>query len=120
MFLIKPDAFRRFKVGEIFKHIEIVHTIIDMEFFHFTIILADEFYKEHREKSFYNQLQATMISGPSLAIMVQKTWEQDQKDFSDNIRKIIGLGFNSAENGIHCSDSIDADIRESDLIFGSH
>lgn len=120
MFLIKPDAFRRFKVGDIIKHIEMVHSIIDMEFFRFGVELVDEFYDEHKEKDFYPLLQATMISGWSLAIMVQRNWEPDHKTLSNDIRNIIGIGFNDAENGIHCSDSLDADIRECDLIFGKH
>ena len=120
MFLIKPDAFRRMEVGDIIKHIEGNLEILDMEFFRFNVELVDEFYSEHKEKDFYPQLQATMISGPSLAVMVQENWEQSHKDLSNRIREKIGLGFNSAENGIHCSDSFDADIKESDLIFGRH
>ncbi len=120
MFLIKPDAFRRLRAGEILKHIEMVHSIIDMEYFRFTVDLVDEFYAEHKEKDFYGRLQATMISGSSLAIMVQRTWEQDQKTLADDIRKVVGVGLNAAENGIHCSDSFDSDIKESDLIFGRH
>ena len=61
-----------------------------------------------------------MISGSSLAIMVEETWTQEHKDLAGLIREKIGTGFNLAENGIHCSDSFDSDIRESDLIFGRH
>ena len=120
MFLIKPDAFRRMEVGKIIEHIEGNFDIIDMEFFRFSVEFIDEFYAEHREKDFYPLLQVTMISGFSLAIMVQENWEQSHKDLSDIIREKIGLGFNSAENGVHCSDSADADIKECDLIFGRH
>lgn len=118
MFLIKPDAFRRNAIGVILSSLELRYTIIDMEYFKFTIELVDEFYAEHREKDFYSLLQATMISGPSLAVVVQETWEQSHKDLSDTIREKIGLGYNDSENGVHCSDSFDADIRECDLIFG--
>ncbi len=120
MFLIKPDAFRRMEVGNILKFIEGNLEIIDMEFFRFTPELVDEFYAEHKEKDFYGRLQATMISGFSLAILVQENWEQSHKGLSDMIREKIGIGFNPAENGVHCSDSFDAAIRESDLVFGRH
>lgn len=120
MFLIKPDAFRRNIVGHILEYIEDNFDIIDMEYFQFSIELVAEFYVEHIEKDFYSRLQATMISGSSLAIMVQETWDQEHKDLVDTIREKIGVGFNLAENGIHCSDSADSDIRESDLIFGRH
>ncbi len=119
MFLIKPDAFRRKIMSGILGYIEYSLEIIDMEFFRFTPELVDEFYAEHKEKDFYGQLQATMISGFSLAITVQETWEPVQKIHSDLIRKVFGVGHNAAENGIHCSDSFDADIRECSLIFGS-
>lgn len=118
MFLIKPDAFRRMEIGNILKHIEGNFEIIDMEFFRFTLEFVDEFYEEHIGKDFYSRLQATMISGFSLAIMVQETWDQSHKDISDIIREKIGIGYNLAENGIHCSDSFDADICETDMIFG--
>lgn len=120
MFLIKPDAFRRDRVGDILKQIENLYTIIDMEFFRFTIDLVDKFYAEHTGKDFFDKLQATMISGPSLAIMIQENWLQEQYELVDKIRTMVGIGFNSSENGIHCSDSFDADILESDLIFGKH
>lgn len=120
MFLIKPDAFRRFKIGDIISILEINFDIIDMEFFQFNIELVDMFYEEHKEKDFYSQLQATMISGSSLAIVVKDNWAAAHREVSDIIRRKIGIGFNNAENGIHCSDSFDADMRESDLIFGRH
>lgn len=120
MFLIKPDAFLRMQVGIIIEGIEVDLDIIDMEFFQFTVELVDKFYLEHKDKDFYDQLQSTMLSGSSLAIMVQETWTQEQKDISNSIREHIGIGSNSAENGIHCSNSFDADVRESDLIFGRH
>lgn len=118
MFLIKPDAFRREVIGDILKQLEAGYTIIDMEFFRFSVELVDEFYAEHKEKDFYPRLQATMISGPSLAILVQETWIPEHKRVAGSIRRIVGVGLNKAENGIHCSDSFDADMRETDLIFG--
>ncbi len=120
MFLVKPDAFRRMKVGTIFDVLENNFDFIEMEFFQFTVELIEEFYAEHIEKDFYTRLQASMLSGYSLAILVDQVWTQEQKDLCGEIRKTIGIGFNRAENGIHCSDSFDSDIKESDLIFGRH
>ncbi len=119
MFLIKPDAFRRRRVGTVLRMLE-AYDIIDMEFFRFSVEFVDEFYIEHKEKDFYPQLQATMISGYSLAIMIQENWAPEMRDMVTVIRNEVGLGFNSAENAVHCSDSADADIKECDLIFGRH
>lgn len=121
MFLmIKPDAFRRKLVGRILEQLEVCFDVVDMEMFHFIPEGVNEFYVDHVGREYYSRLQATMLTGPCLAIKVSSPWDPRHRRLAERLRHNFAdlETTNKAENLIHASDSVDADIRETKLIFG--
>lgn len=71
--IIKPDAVRRGIVGTILQRAEQEGLVpIDMHMETMTFELAREFYAEHREHDYFDQLVTFMGSGPSVYVLFHR------------------------------------------------
>ncbi|KAI8844946.1 nucleoside diphosphate kinase [Chytridium lagenaria] len=127
--LIKPDAYPA-------KKDEIVQSILDDQF---TIVQesevtfskeqAEEFYKEHLGKPFYEELTSWMSSSPIYALVLEKegaitAWrtlagptnsEKARETSPDSIRARFGT--DGSKNAVHGSDSLTSAVREIGVAF---
>ena len=93
--MIKPDAFRRGLVRKIEKVIkEYGFKISVKKRAHFTRLEAEEFYREHKGKDFFNRLVSFMSSGPVYLLVLEK--ENAVKEWREligptNVRKAQSL-----------------------------
>lgn len=113
--MIKPDAVRKNLVGQIItKFTENGFKIKAMKMTRLTKESAQGFYEVHKERPFYNDLIEFMISGPVVALALEK--ENAVADY----RKLIGAtdpaeaeegtvrklyADSKSENAVHGSDS---------------
>lgn len=125
--LIKPDAVRRGLVGAVLSRFEskglrivaLERRVVDGE-------LADSHYAEHVEKDFYPPLREFVLSGPSVALIL----EGDQA--IETVRLLNGAtdgrkaapgtirgdwSLSNRENLVHGSDSAESAAREIALWF---
>ncbi|WP_028560640.1 nucleoside-diphosphate kinase [Paenibacillus pinihumi] len=126
--MVKPDGVARGLIGEIvsrfehkgFKLAEAKVMTISQE-------IAEQHYREHREKPFFGELVDFITSGPVFAMI----WEG--KDAVKNARSIIGktnpsealagsirgdFALDVASNIVHGADSDESAQREIALFFG--
>ena len=115
--IIKPDATKRNIVGKILSKLESSGLkIIAQKKIQLTENQAQEFYKVHEEKPFYNDLVRFMISGPVVVQVLEgddavaknrdvmgATNPEDAKD--GTIRKEFAQSLEA--NSVHGSDSIE-------------
>lgn len=120
--IIKPDSFKSGNDQVIISRILNSHFIpIEMRVKMLSIEEAEEFYKEHKGKDFYEDLIHFMTSGPLIIMCLEK--ENCVKDF----RKLIGdtdplkadkgtirslYGSDIGHNAIHGADSNESARRE--------
>jgi nucleoside-diphosphate kinase len=113
--IIKPDAVRKNKIGEIISKITSSgFKIKGLKMVHLTRNSAAAFYEIHKERGFFNELIEFMTSGPCIPIVLEK------QNAVEEFRKLIGstdpaqaeegtirklYADNKAENAIHGSDS---------------
>ena len=128
--MIKPHAVREKNVGKIISRIEEEG---------FAVLLAKnlvfrpegvrEFYQEHADKPFFNDLVATMTSGPLWALVLSKPnaveeWRNligntNSAEASEGtIRHAFGNHSNTGLNAVHGSDSDHSAFREIGFFFG--
>lgn len=125
--LIKPDALERGKQGQIIDRIlSKGFSIVGMKQIRLTDEQAKEFYAEHAERPFFGSLTGYMVSGPIIALLLEKEngiadWrelmgatnpaEADEgtirKDFAVDLEK----------NSVHGSDSEKSAHREVPFFF---
>jgi len=126
--MIKPYAFHNNFVGGILAIINKAgFRISALKTEKFTKCQAQMFYDVHKDKPFFDSLIEFMISGPIVAMILEK--ENAVEDF----RKLIGntnpekakegtirrmFADSIEKNAIHGSDSIENAIRECDFFFG--
>ncbi len=127
LLLIKPNAVKGGHIGHIISMIESKGFIIrNIKTFMFTPELAAEFYREHLGKSFFERLISFMISGTTVAILLEKKnavhdlrqlvgEAEPEKREPNTIRAIYAEGV--TENAVHASDSPENSSREIELIF---
>jgi nucleoside-diphosphate kinase len=125
--LIKPDAVRRGLAGAIISRIESKGlSIVAMELRQMTGELADQLYAEHVERDFYPPLRLFVMSGPSVAMVVEGDEAIDvvrtmngatdgRKAAPGSIRGDFALS--NRENLVHGSDSLESAKREIALWF---
>lgn len=125
--MLKPDAIQRAICGEVISRIEKRGLkIVAMKFLKIPKSLAEEHYKEHKGKGFYEGLVKYIISSPVIAMIVegenavsvirQMMGNTNPKDaLSGTIRGDFGL--NMTKNVIHGSDSLESAKREISLFF---
>ena len=125
--IIKPDAVERdleTKIKKIFLDNKL--NIIDSKKIQISKEEAEEFYKVHQTKPFYEKLCSYLSSGPIIAIIlygenaIQKNRDlmgaTDPKKAKDGtIRKLYGVSID--KNSVHGSDSLKNAKTEIDFFF---
>ena len=125
--IIKPDAVKRNVIGEIYTRFEKKGLkIVAAKMLSLSTDEAKSFYKEHKERPFFNDLVKFMTSGP---VMVQVL--EGEKAISEN-RKLMGatnpkeaeMGTIRADfassidaNAVHGSDSTETAKQEINFFF---
>ena len=125
--IIKPDAVERNLENEI-KNIflENKFKIIKDKKIHITKAEAEEFYKVHQTKPFYNDLCGYLSSGPIVVMILEKDnavienrklmgATDPQKAEEGTIRKMYGVSID--KNSVHGSDSPENAKIEIDFFF---
>jgi len=70
--IVKPDAVRKAKIGEILGRFESGGLrVIAAKFLHLSVDEAGRFYTVHRDKGFYTSLTQFMSSGPVLVTVLE-------------------------------------------------
>lgn len=70
--IIKPDAVANHHIGAILDRFEKAHLkIVGMKMVHLSKKQAEAFYGVHKERSFFGELVAFMISGPVVALILE-------------------------------------------------
>ena len=125
--IIKPDAVEReleIKIKKIFLDNKL--NIVDSKKIQISKEEAEEFYKVHQTKPFYDKLCSYLSSGPIIVIIldgenaIQKNRDlmgaTDPKKAKDGtIRKLYGISID--KNSVHGSDSIESAKAEIDFFF---
>ena len=125
--IIKPDAVEReleTKIKKIFFNNNL--NIVDSKKIQISKEEAEEFYKVHQTKPFYEKLCSYLSSGPIIVIIldgenaIQKNRDlmgaTDPKKAKDNtIRKLYGISID--KNSVHGSDSPENAKEEIDFFF---
>jgi len=125
--IIKPDAVEReleTKIKEIFLNNKL--NIVDSKKIQISKEEAEEFYKVHQTKPFYNKLCSYLSSGPIIAIIlygenaIQKNRDlmgatDPKKAENGTIRKLYGISID--KNSVHGSDSTENAKAEIDFFF---
>jgi len=129
LLLIKPDAVKNRKIGNIISIIEKNDFVIkDIKYFRFDEKLIDIFYKDHIGKSFFHKLKTFMLSGDTVALKLEgdnaiERLRQVNGDANPNKRKSGTIRALYAEsitaNAVHSSDSKTNAKRELEIIFGN-
>ena len=125
--IIKPDAVEReleTKIKKIFLDNKL--KIVDSKKIQISKEEAEEFYKVHQTKPFYENLCSYLSSGPlTVMILVGENAIQKNRDLigatdpkqakDGTIRKLYGISID--KNSIHGSDSIENAKKEIDFFF---
>jgi nucleoside-diphosphate kinase len=126
--LIKPDAVSARKIGEIISVIEKNYfKVLDIKMFRMSREFAENFYCMHRNKHFFSDLIEFMISGHTVALLLER------ENAVQYLRTIVGdtepsqaapgtlrrkYGTDVRRNAVHAADSIENAAREINIIFG--
>jgi nucleoside-diphosphate kinase len=125
--IIKPDAVAAGNSGRILSHLEQAgFTLRAARLVRLTLAQAEAFYSVHRERPFFRSLVSFMISGPALALALQRdqavTALRDVIGATDpaeakagTIRKLYAQS--KERNAIHASDSPENAAREIAFFF---
>lgn len=125
--IIKPDAVERNITGKINAMIEDVGLrIVAQKRIHLTSAQAEEFYREHQEKTFFSSLINFMTSAPVIVQVLEG------EDAVARYRKIMGAtnpavaeegtirktyALSIDKNTVHGSDSLESAKREIEFFF---
>ena len=125
--MIKPEAVKKDYIGPILDMINKAgFRIISMKLTKLSKIQAQEFYRVHEERPFYNSLVDFMSSGPIVAAILEKD------NAVEDYRKLIGatnpenaeegtirkqFAESVEKNAVHGSDSDENAIIECDFFF---
>jgi len=127
LFIVKPDAVSRNLIGEIISRFERKgFKIVKLKMFEFTKDQAEDFYSDHKEKPFFNELVSFITSGKVVASVIEgnnvvqttRLMIGSTKSFESapgSIRGDFGLGL--TDNIIHASDSIESFEKEVKVVF---
>jgi len=126
--MVKPDGVQRGLMGEIVSRFERKGLLLkDIKLMTIPTAMAEEHYREHKEKKFFRELIDFITSGPVLAMI----WEGDKA--VANARLLMGktnpaeaapgtirgdFGLIVDSNVIHGADSPESAEREIGLFFG--
>lgn len=125
--MIKPDAVKKGVIGPIINRLEKEgFTLVAAKFVRLTDDILDKWYAHHRDKPFFPELKAFMMSAPVMALL----WEGDniiakvrvlcgptdsQKALKGTIRGDFGKDVQ--ENAVHASEDGEAVEKETELMF---
>ncbi len=125
--MLKPGVLNRRIVGEVVSRLEMKGLkLVGMKLMHITPSLAEQHYAEHKDKSFFSDLQSYITSGPVVAMV----WEAE--DCVATVRRLVGatkvteaqpgtirgdFALHTNLNIIHASDSPKSAEREIGLFF---
>lgn len=125
--LIKPDAVAINATGEIIKRIQANgFRIKTMKMTRLSLEIAEDFYDVHKGKSFYDELNSFMISGPIVAMVIEKenaikAWRDlmGATNYKEAAEGTIRKDFGSAmeKNAVHGSDAPETAVREISFFF---
>lgn len=125
--MIKPDAFQSDTVSDIL--LEILKDGFKIRGIKITMLTkakAEEFYKVHRGKEFYERLTTFMSTGPVMAMVLEK------ENAVESLRELIGktnpeeaekgtirhrFGSTTTQNAIHAADSAEHAQEEWSFFF---
>ena len=126
-FMIKPDGVKRNLIGEIISRVEEKgFKITKIKMMTISQDLAEEHYKEHKDKPFFSDLVSFITSGPIVAMQVEG------ENVVAQIRNLMGatnpsdatpgsirgdLATELDKNVVHGSDSDESAERELNLFF---
>lgn len=129
LMIVKPDAVRARRTGEILRRIEEAgFSIRELKMVRLTEEAARRFYDVHREKPFYLPLVEFMTSGPCVPVLLER------ENAIAGLREFIGktnpneaapgtirsdFGTNVQYNAVHASDGTDTAKREKAFFFDS-
>ena len=127
LFIIKPDAIKRRKVGSI---IDIIETngfdIVELKLFTMNREMAETLYAIHQGKPYYEKLIDFMITDKIVAAVLER------ENAVTKLRTVVGstdpseaelgtirhiFGTNVTLNAVHASDSPENAVRELSIIF---
>jgi nucleoside-diphosphate kinase len=118
LILIKPDAFERNIEQILICRLLNEFPLIDIKKIVVTEELCDAHYAEHINKPFYPNLKKAMVGNHVIALEVLSQ-DMEARKYCEKIRKeYVDYEYVGPRNIIHCSDSIEAGIRECALWFG--
>ncbi len=127
LFIVKPDGVERKLVGQILSRFENKgFKVVKLRMFTFTKEMAEEFYSDHKSKSFFGELVSFITSGKVVAAVIEgnnaivttRLMIGSTKSFEaspGSIRGDFGLGF--TDNIIHASDSKESFEKEVSVVF---
>ena len=127
LILVKPDAFKRKLVGKVLQRFEDKgFDIKQLKTFDFEMDKAKEFYSDHKDKPFFNELVSFICSGTIVACILEgnnaintvRIMLGTTKSFDASpgtIRGDYGLGI--TDNIVHASDSHESFIKELSILF---
>ena len=125
--IIKPDAVERDLQNKIKdEYVKSGFAIIKEKKLHITKTEAEEFYKVHQTKPFYNDLCEYLSSGPIFVMILEKInaildnrelmgATDPKKAAEDTIRKKYGISID--KNSVHGSDSLENAKKEIQFFF---
>ena len=127
--LIKPDAVKRRLVGKIISYYEENHLEIRaMKLVNPSLPILSKHYKEHQGQAFYDDLIFFMLTGPSIAMILEgesavfkvRNINGNTDPAEADMGTIRGdLGESKNKNLVHGSDSIESAEREMKIWFES-
>lgn len=128
--IIKPDAVKAHHIGEVITRFEKNGLeIVDLKKVQLTKAQAEQFYAEHKDRPFYNDLVSYMTSGPVVVMVL------DGDDAVAKNRALMGatdpskadkgtlrsdFGTSIEHNAVHGSDSTDSAKREILFFFPAY
>lgn len=127
LFIVKPDGVERKIVGQIISRFENKgFRIVKLKMLTFTKEMAEEFYSDHKSKSFFRELVSFITSGRVVAAVIEgnnviattRLMVGSTKSFEaqpGSIRGDFGLGL--TDNIIHASDSKESFEKEVSVVF---
>ena len=126
LIIIKPDAMQRGLAGEIIRRFEARGLrIVGMKFMQISRELAEEHYKEHKEREFYESLLAYITSSPVIVMVLEGVGHRsgaqhnrpDQTGPGCSRNDSGDLGMETGRNLVHGSDKPESAQREVNLFF---
>ena len=125
--LIKPDGMEKHVVGQIIDRFERAGlVVVNLKMVQLTQAILDTWYAHHKDKPFFPELSAQMMSTPVVAMVLEGEGAVEKvfaicgptdpaEAASGTIRRDYGV--DKPHNVVHRSDSVEAAEKEIGLLF---